>query len=127
MKTCSCGWSTDNEDIKFCQECGKPFSTQNTLTIEEINSMNDKQIMQETLKKLCVNKDDVKKLKLSPIFIQMSYDNLMYDLAEFGGWKFQEPKFGASWIRIINERGTCMAWGNKQKMINVCKNYLMNS
>lgn len=49
----------------------------------------------------------------------------MKDLAEFGGWKFQEHTV-FHYIRIVDEMNNCRSWGDKQKMITICRNYLID-
>ena len=109
--------------LKLLKEDG--MTTEQEEKANKINEMNEVQVMKETLKILCINKDEVKKLSCNINVIDIHGHALMKDIAEFGGWKFQEHIIW-HWIRIIDEMGTCRTWGAKEKLIPMCKNFLIN-
>ena len=109
--------------LKLLKEDG--MTTEQEEKANKINEMNEVQVMKETLKILCINKDEVKKLSCNINIIDIHGNALMKDIAEFGGWKFQEHIIW-HWIRIIDEMGTCRTWGAKEKLIPMCKNFLIN-
>lgn len=94
---------------------------------EEINEMNDHRILLEALKKFSLKPNLVNNVSCNANILpehtmggKVWYDNI----AEFAGWKWQKNKvFG--FLRVIDTMDNCKAWGDYQKMVDLCKNFLI--
>ena len=92
----------------------------------EINEMNDKRVLLETLKLITKNPNLVGfiqcdlNLEMGTLGGKVVWENI----AEFNGWKFQQNNFFKN-IRLLDELNNRKAWSmNYQKMIDKCRNFL---
>ena len=101
----------------------------NNVEMEElsrINDMNDKMILLETLKIVSVNPSYVGNIQCK-MNAQMSTAGgkvWWNNLAMFAGWKFQQNKI-THHVRLLDAMDNRRAWGSYDKVINVCKQFLI--
>ncbi len=92
----------------------------------EINEMNDKKLLLETLKVIKSNPSLVCFIQCEPNLSMETQGGKVFweNLAEFSGWKFQRNKIFNN-IRLLDELNNRKAWSlNCQKMIDRCRNFL---
>ena len=95
---------------------------------EEINNMNDKTILKETLKKNSQDKDLANHIKGR---MNMNLERgtaggkvFWSMLADFGGWEWQQNNIFKQ-VRLLDPNKNRRAWGSYDKIISVCKDFLM--
>ena len=96
---------------------------------EEINSMNDKAILKETLKKISQDEELANHIKgrmNMNLEIGTAGGKVFWrELAEFGGWVWQQNNIFKQ-VRLLDPEKNRKAWGNYDKIISVCKDFLMH-
>lgn len=93
---------------------------------EEINSMNDKAILKETLKRFSQDKDLANHIKGNMNKEMGTAGGKVFwrELADFGGWKWQQNNIFKQ-VRLLDPNKNRRAWGSYDKIISVCKDFLM--
>ena len=96
---------------------------------EEINSLNDKAILKETLKRFSQDKDLANHIQgrmNMTLEIGTAGGKVFWrELAEFGGWVWQQNNIFKQ-VRLLDPEKNRKAWGNYDKIISVCKDFLMH-
>lgn len=94
--------------------------------LSKINEMNHKTVLLETLKILSVNPLYVGNIQCNMNAEMKTAGGKLWwnNIAEFGGWKFQQNKVSHH-VRLLDELDNRRAWGSYDKMIGVCRNFLM--
>ena len=94
--------------------------------LSKINEMNDKTVLLETLKILSVNPLYVGNIQCNMNAEMKTKGGKLWwnNIAEFGSWKFQQNKVSKH-VRLLDELDNRRAWGSYDKMVGVCRNFLM--
>lgn len=93
---------------------------------EEINSMNDKAILKETLRRISQDSTLANHIKgnMNKEMGTAGGNVFWSPLAEFGGWKWQQNNIFKQ-VRLLDPNKNRKAWGSYDKIISVCKDFLM--
>lgn len=98
--------------------------------INKINKMNDDEIFKETLKILSAHSElagIIQGKGNMNLEVETKGGKVFWDkLAEFGSWRFQQNKIFKQ-VRLLDPMNNRKAWGAYQKMVNVCRDFLIQN
>lgn len=96
--------------------------------VNKINDMNDDKILKETLKILSVHPKFVGQIQCNMNKESKTLGGPLgwNELAKFGGWIFQQNKI-LKQVRLLDPFNNRKAWGPYQKMVNICRDFLIQN
>lgn len=115
-----------NKDLELKSFSEEIMTNEDMETLTKINEMNDKAVLLETLKKLVIDPTSFGQIQCNMNAEMRTAGGKFHwnNIAEFGGLKFQQNKL-TKHLRLLDSMDNRKAWGNYQKMVDVCKQFLM--
>ena len=95
--------------------------------IQEINELNEKTLLLEVLKRISAEPilAGIVNVNMNAEFGTQGGKVFWTDLAEYNGWRWQQNKvFGQ--VRLLDPLNNRKAWGNYQKVVQKCREFLSN-
>ncbi len=122
MRNCPyCGNKIPDGEMDFCPQCGQRLRQE-----PNIENMSENDIWKTTLEILTKDRYLASRLECNSNILPkhtMGGHVFYTNLCVMSGWKVQQNDvFG--FVRILDNRDDCIAWGNKTNMLRACRDLI---